>query len=448
MGLGLVVAGFFLIDGDSGFPGAIALLPAIGTVLLIISSTSKTAVSRLLSTSFMVRTGRLSYSLYLWHWPLIIFGRVIAEGRGVSSVAGAVVGAAVSVAVAWLAYVAVEQPLRSRSAGRGLRLAAIATLFTVAILASRSVAKLPDVDIASYFDPPEFKGFLYSVGKVSHAEIVTAAVRFRGVHFSALAGQADDVWRSGGIVHPFGGGTPRIVVLGSSHALMYSSVIDTICQKLGVSVAFLGMDGVRLFFDVPANPQIITEREAVEFDSARRHWLRTWRPQAILLIDRWDSLFQNKQQFDGELRRFLQELRPLVKTTVFVSQVPVAGNGGDSVNIRELMAVRMRGKNGIPKIFPDRNESKRNGALAVANTAVADFPGLRILRPDLAFYQKDGSVRWSSGRTVYYADDNHLSETGAELVRGMFEDAIARATVTNTVSRPTTADGRDGRSNW
>ena len=121
IGLGLVLAGFFVIDGQSGFPGAIALLPTLGTVFLIISSVAKTAISRVLSTPFMVVTGRLSYSLYLWHWPLIIFGRLVAVYLGESAVAGALTGAAVSVAVAWLAYVAVEQPLRSRTAGRGFR---------------------------------------------------------------------------------------------------------------------------------------------------------------------------------------------------------------------------------------------------------------------------------------------------------------------------------------
>jgi hypothetical protein len=233
-----------------------------------------------------------------------------------------------------------------------------------------------------------------------------------------------------------------VVVLGSSHALMYSRLIDSICQKLGLSVAFLGMDGVPVFFRAPVDPSVLNSQEATEFDQVRRRCLRTWHPQAVVLIDRWDFYVDDAGHFDDRLRSFLREVSPQTKTVLFVAQVPVTGTGGDSVNVRELAVWRMRHGSSSARIFPDGNEPRRKRAVSAATTAMAEFPNLRVLRPDLAFYAGDASVRWLSGRTVYYADDDHLSDAGAEVVRGLLENAIAQATTQRRVAIAASAPPR------
>ena len=81
----------------------------------------------------------------------------------------------------------------------------------------------------------------------------------------------------------------------------------------------------------------------------------------------------------------------------------------------------------MPRLAPDSNEPLRTQAVAAAKAATADFPNLRVLRADLTFYQKDGSVRYAAGRKFFYADDDHLTDIGTEEVRPLFEKAIAEA---------------------
>jgi peptidoglycan/LPS O-acetylase OafA/YrhL len=433
IGLCLILAGFFGINEASRFPGPAALLPTIGTTFVIISALRNTRASRLLSSPFMVGTGKLSYSLYLWHWPLITFGKFVAEVHGQRPLAGALAGALASIACAWLAYLLVEQPLRSRGPGRMWRLATIGAGFVAAMAASASVAKAPDIDIARYFDRTEFNGLLYATQASSE---MGAAVRFRDVIFPPRDRRINGSWRSGGVIHPFGNGSPKIAVLGSSHALMYSRVIDDACRAMGVSVAFLGADGaVPAFFD--AGSGAMTRQEAAEFDQARRNWLREWRPQAVFVIDRWELLDDGAGGFAGQLRTFLAEVSPLAKTVIFVAQPPVIGIGGNAINLREFAAWRMIHDGSFPRLFPNRNEPRRKQESSIAEAARVEFGNLRVLRPDLAFYNADGSVRWLSGRSVLYADDDHLSEAGAELVRELFANAIAGAT--SLPSQPTGA---------
>ena len=75
-GLALILFSAFTLNEHSSFPGYNALFPVIGTVLLIISS--KGIVNSLLSLKPIVYLGAISYSLYLWHWPILVFARYTA----------------------------------------------------------------------------------------------------------------------------------------------------------------------------------------------------------------------------------------------------------------------------------------------------------------------------------------------------------------------------------
>ena len=66
---------------------------------------------------------------------------------------------------------------------------------------------------------------------------------------------------------------------------------------------------------------------------------------------------------------------------------------------------------------------------SVAEAATAEFTNVQVLRPDLSFYNQDGSVHYASGRTFYYVDDDHLSDAGSDRVRSLFEKAITEARI-------------------
>ena len=76
IGLGLITGYYFLLPEDTPFPGVSALPPVIGAGLIIWSGIGQTklpAIGRLLALKPMVGIGLISYSLYLWHWPLFAY---------------------------------------------------------------------------------------------------------------------------------------------------------------------------------------------------------------------------------------------------------------------------------------------------------------------------------------------------------------------------------------
>jgi peptidoglycan/LPS O-acetylase OafA/YrhL len=118
LGLIMVVIGFVVINESRSFPGWWALLPALGSALLIATG-PKGFVNRLvLSRQFFVWVGLISFPLYLWHWPLLSFARIIYSETPPFDVR--VVLVVFSVVLAAFTYYLIERPIRHSSSKRPL----------------------------------------------------------------------------------------------------------------------------------------------------------------------------------------------------------------------------------------------------------------------------------------------------------------------------------------
>ncbi|HNM42762.1 acyltransferase family protein [Plasticicumulans sp.] len=118
-GLSAIGLGAVLIDRHSAFPGAWALLPVGGALLLIQAGPAACINRHLLARAPMRWIGRISFSLYLWHWPLLVYGRIWLVGEPDWPQRLALV--AVSVLLAWLSYRWIETPFRSAPTRRAPR---------------------------------------------------------------------------------------------------------------------------------------------------------------------------------------------------------------------------------------------------------------------------------------------------------------------------------------
>lgn len=105
------------IDGVAQFPGPWALVPVGATVLFILSAANRSAEARLpapnrlLASAPFVSLGAMAYSLYLWHWPLLIFWLSYTGHTRATFVEGAAV-LLLSGVLAWLTMKYIEEPLR------------------------------------------------------------------------------------------------------------------------------------------------------------------------------------------------------------------------------------------------------------------------------------------------------------------------------------------------
>lgn len=108
IGLALIIFGIILLNNKMTFPGWWALLPTVGTALIIFSGENNFVGQRILSNRVLVWFGLISYPLYLWHWPLLSFLKILGDQPKFTKFLAIVA----SVFLAWLTQKFIERPIR------------------------------------------------------------------------------------------------------------------------------------------------------------------------------------------------------------------------------------------------------------------------------------------------------------------------------------------------
>lgn len=114
-GLLAILFSIFVYDDTVPFPSLYALPTVIGTLLLILHGTPDTLTGRLLSLKPVLWIGLISYSVYLWHQPLLAFARIRYVGEPPPALMGSL--ALLSIGIGYLSWRFVEQPFRSARTG-------------------------------------------------------------------------------------------------------------------------------------------------------------------------------------------------------------------------------------------------------------------------------------------------------------------------------------------
>lgn len=218
-GLALVFDAMLTFDAATPVPGVPALVPTIGTVLLLAFATRDTWVGRLLAHPWLVGLGLVSYGAYLWHQPLFAFARIArVEPPGVPLLAGLALAA---FALAWVSWRVVERPFRDRTrVGRRAVYAWSAggsALFVALGLAGHGLAdRLPathgDVRISSGWTP----------------SLHDCAFPTRGFEHTLCGEQVR--------VHRTAAGERRILFVGDSLLMAMTGGLQAASQRAGVPI--------------------------------------------------------------------------------------------------------------------------------------------------------------------------------------------------------------------
>lgn len=116
VGCTLLIYGFFRISKDVHFPGKWAIVPVLSATLIIMAGPDAWINRKILSNKVAIWFGLISFPLYLWHWPLLSFARIVASD--IPSINVRIVAIILSIMLAWLTYRFVETPMRNGKISR------------------------------------------------------------------------------------------------------------------------------------------------------------------------------------------------------------------------------------------------------------------------------------------------------------------------------------------
>lgn len=246
-----LLAGAMLIPTETRFPGTMALVPVLGTAAVLAAAGAPTSRFRWFShaTWLSIRpvrfVGDISYGAYLWHWPLIIVAPFVlrAEPKWYHE-AGIVV---LTLALAWISYVLIENPFRSGNALKPVRNALVFALAGMLVVAGVSVAgtmasaqssNLPRMDVndpcygaRTLANPKECQPVASDFSPYPSAVAVSQEVRspvFPGCEADTLqAGESSCTL--GETSDP----KLRVAVVGDSHATAWLPALEILAKERG-----------------------------------------------------------------------------------------------------------------------------------------------------------------------------------------------------------------------
>ncbi len=410
-GLACILAPMFLYDHHTRFPGLTALPPCLGTAALIWANRATvSSTGRLLSARPLVWIGKISYSLYLWHWPLLALARY-SSFEPLSSTQRVALLAA-SAVLAALSWRFVETPFRTgRLKGRPRATFAFAAAVTAWFTGIG--AMLMAVRGAPARVPEEAPG---------HAARSRADI-------DALEQQSYllDLDRARAGAFPLIGRTGAdrpldILVWGDSHASAAMPVIEALCADHGLRGATAMYAGTAPLIGFRSNG--LPGQKSLAFNDAVLAHVRDRRPAHVLLAAKWGGYIDQHgdiQVVRAGLERTLHALDATGARVWILRQVPKPRTHVPRSLGVAILHGRDPGRLAIPQ--EDHLRDKRRQDPLFAGLAEA-FPFTRVLDP-APLFAEDAGYRLSLAGEALYCDDSHLSRAGALALRPLLEPVFA-----------------------
>jgi peptidoglycan/LPS O-acetylase OafA/YrhL len=413
VGVVLIGAALLLVR-ERAFPGWWALLPVGGASLLILGGPASWINRRILSNRVAVFVGLISYPLYLWHWPILSFARILHSDPLSRDVRiGAVL---LSFLLSWATWRFVESPIRFGR--RSWMKTAALTLISVIIACVGRTTYHRDGFVGRF---PNLSG---DFGWEQPQAFTTPECR------KTVGADTMDYCRSSGT------GAPEVLLIGDSHAgALYRGLAAAYAQRSQI-VMNLGEPGCVPFYDtesyqlgmrrVDCRPIVNRMLDfAASSPEVRTIIIAMWGPKYMLgegfadaatvppEILSWDRAPKNSSQaemFAAAFRNTVLRLSAARKNVVLFIDWPELGFDPISCLPRPVpLFSRVRPLCGVPRSVVDA----RNGAYReVISSMKKEFSGLRVFDPIPYLCDSTACYAMRDGHLLY-RDDNHLSAAGS-----------------------------------
>ena len=312
MGALLVASSLWAIDRLNPFPGWLALPPTLGAALLILAGEQRPHPVPGLASAPLVFVGKISYSAYLWHWPLLAFFRY---GYGEPGPAACVALIAATLVLAWLSFLWIELPSRSSSAPfRTLALRQFAVPAVVLLAPS-----LWGVYAGRIGLPVVPASYLVQLERVR--ETIRPAFTFDWVcQRQRLA--ATDLSDPRCVLGAPGSDAPRAILWGDSNAAHYVPMVQAFAVRAGVRFRNVAVGSCPPLFDDP-RPYVDARRvsDCLASTALLRDQLKTY--PVVLISAAWSTYLARSPGFMEGVQRVLRSLTERGQTVVLIGRAPV-----------------------------------------------------------------------------------------------------------------------------
>ena len=398
--LGAIIWAVLEFDSFTAFPGTAALVPVFATAVLLYFGQTKNFLHQITTSRLLVFFGSISYSWYLWHWPLIVFANRLFPG---SKSIAPVVAALLSIPIAIFSLRKLENPVRHNPKIQGRYVFLLATIcVTVPILTSVATHAIGNTGLGLkeiQSDEP---------GRVSYADA-------RGCRID-IAVKDDSIECAN---QSFGPSAKTVMLVGDSAAGSFSDAIAKISDLKGFNFVVYYANSCPL----SAKPFAYRENCAANF-AAVAEKIKSTKPDFLVIANMSDlyvssaGLGQTIVNFDGKPAQdteealefwaanwqelIAQDLRS--QKTLVIQQPPISAT-------RELVLLQ--------KFIDERisldNSDTRNMIVAAEAKLFEDYKNIAVFDPADVLCDAKSCLQTLNGEALYY-DGRHLTVKGSLLM--------------------------------
>ena len=409
-GLAAVAVAGVALTAEMPYPGLAALLPTAGAVALLYGGAAPSGPMRLLAAAPLRFLGKISYSLYLWHWPLLVLPLMFLE-RALTGVE-IVASVAVAIGVSWLSWRFVEQPFRYGDRSRratswsAIRVG-VAGILSVALFTQGLAAALPSSAVAVQPTPSPSGSPVASDGPITLPADLTPTLASARDDEERLRGDGclafERVTTPPNCEYGVKGSAITIALVGDSHASHWFPAIEAIALERGWRlVTFVK---VSCSFTTLAQRNLALKREYREctaFNEATVARLNQIKPALTIIVNRRTFRPIEENITSALAGAALGEMVARIPgATVILVDTPDPG--------RDVPACLSKHPSDIRACLFTQDDAD-NREIGVAERVAAEVSGAQLI--DLT---ANICTEWPcspiSGSVLIYRDEDHMTET-------------------------------------
>lgn len=420
IGILMILFSYFMFSG-SGIGRA--LIPVVGTSLVLMYCSPNDIIGKILSTKPFVFIGKISYSLYLWHWGVIVlFKNLTVQLEGIDQLIVSGLILLITFVLAYLSYTFIENKTRHYKHTPKIVLAGIAVITGLTLYYQ---SNLFNPHYESEYNQQTYYLDYYSISpSLSNSQHNPEDdLLCYDVIVPERPDKFKNAYRQNGIITDDAHGTPEILLLGDSHGVMWAKLLDEISSELDLTLSCYASNGDPPFFNVnEINSQTKTKHfsveQRVEYAKSIVENINKWNPKLVIIASRWDSPNEeNKQLLDGMLNYFEeQNIQVLI-----INQPPVLEfmeNKNASQYFSYLGLSPTEGYNMIELTnskVKESNQSLEDLTSKHKNLTIFDVYENMII---------ENKVKVTYNKEVLYFDDDHLCYYGTFIHKNELSSTI------------------------
>lgn len=359
------------------------LLACIGAFLIIQNTSTKGLVRNFLKSRYIVSVGKISYSLYLWHWPIIVFSKYLDTERNYILISSIIIFCSI------LSYFFIEKPVRYSS-----------------IKTKYILAPLPIISLSCIFlytvNPTSL--LIGSLGNIDTDEALTRGWKFEATKLIER-GEAGLVFNDETRIQ-----NKPIVVLGSSHARVLCKPLKSIADNLNLPFISMCTSGIGIMSDTPTE----TRPNAALINDKRFKKIAEIKPALLLIGGMWSSEI-NTNNFENRLKDKLQYLSKHSKRVVIVGQVPMIELPDGYKNAMRKYIIAINNSDNYRYLKSSIDVQKANKAIETIVKNL-NYNNITFINPYSLFIDEKGQVIFLKDGKFLYSDFHHVNDTGASLI--------------------------------